>query len=297
MKLVFLSHVSDCAGGAQRCLLDLLRGLKHIHPDWQLYMVLPGPGDLLDACSPYIDGYRFLQMEWWLVGKDMDIGTREKLSYIRKLSKYSIKLTRYLRRIKPDYGMTNTVVFPHLAISCKMLGIKHCWFIHEIPDVTWLNLNPVFEFRFIFRAIDKLSNKILVTSRYAEFHYQKVMTSAKISSITQAVELPMTVGVDVKCDRHTRYTILLVGAFDSNKGQMELLQAVKRIVAEGKDILCYLVGPDVGFMPKCQKYIQDNGLDNNVKIVSYTQQVVSYYALADVVLVCSSNVFSEDNEL
>ncbi len=288
MKLVFLSHVSDCAGGAQRCLLDLLRGLKHIHPDWQLYMVLPGPGDLLDACSPYIDGYRFLQMEWWLVGKDMDIGTREKLSYIRKLSKYSIKLTRYLRRIKPDYGMTNTVVFPHLAISCKMLGIKHCWFIHEIPDVTWLNLNPVFEFRFIFRAIDKLSNKILVTSRYAEFHYQKVMTSAKISSITQAVELPMTVGVDVKCDRHTRYTILLVGAFDSNKGQMELLQAVKRIVAEGKDILCYLVGPDVGFMPKCQKYIQDNGLDNNVKIVSYTQQVVSYYALADVVLVCST---------
>ena len=34
MKLVFLSHVSDCAGGAQRCLLDLLRGLKRIHPDW-----------------------------------------------------------------------------------------------------------------------------------------------------------------------------------------------------------------------------------------------------------------------
>ena len=30
MKLVFLSHVSDCAGGAQRCLLDLLRGLKRI---------------------------------------------------------------------------------------------------------------------------------------------------------------------------------------------------------------------------------------------------------------------------
>ena len=56
MKLVFLSHVSDCAGGAQRCLLDLLRGLKRIHPDWQLYMVLPGPGDLLDACSPYLDG-------------------------------------------------------------------------------------------------------------------------------------------------------------------------------------------------------------------------------------------------
>ena len=38
----------------------------------------------------------------------------------------------------------------------------------------------------------------------------------------------------------------------------------------------------------CPKYIQDNGLDNNVKIVSYTQQVVSYYALADVVLVCST---------
>ena len=42
MKLVFLSHVSDCAGGAQRCLLDLLRGLKHIHPDWEICL-MPAP--------------------------------------------------------------------------------------------------------------------------------------------------------------------------------------------------------------------------------------------------------------
>lgn len=101
--------------------IRFIAGLKRIHLIGNsIWFFLVREICLMPA--PYLDGYRFLQMEWWLVGKDMDIGTREKLSYIRKLLKYSIKLTRYLRRIKPDYGMTNTVVFPHLAISCKMLG-------------------------------------------------------------------------------------------------------------------------------------------------------------------------------
>lgn len=286
MKLVFLSHISDCSGGAQRCLLDLLKGIKQEHPDWRIYMVFPNQGDLIDACSPYMDGYTLLRMKWWLVD-DACMTLGKRLVAIRKLLKYSIKLTAYLRKIKPDYGMTNTIMLPHLAFACKILGIKHCWFIHEIPDLTWSNFTPVINYKLLFKLIDKLSTKIVVTSQCTKLHYQKVMTKDKVSLITQAVDLPLVSDVSLSYGTHARYSILLVGVFDANKGQLELLQAVKQIVSEGRDILCRLVGPDAGFMSVCQRYVINNGLESNVEIVPYTKQIAMYYNWADVLLVCS----------
>ena len=70
MKLVFLSHSNDCTGGAQRCLLDLLRGIKQNHPEWEVYMIFSGQGDLIDICSGYINGYYILRSEERRVGKE-----------------------------------------------------------------------------------------------------------------------------------------------------------------------------------------------------------------------------------
>ena len=126
MKLVFLSHSNDCTGGAQRCLLDLLRGIKQNHPEWEVYMIFSGQGDLIDICSGYINGYYILRMQWWLIGENKRSTINDKFVYTRKLLKYSIKLTRYLKQIKPDYGVTNTIVLPHLAVACKLLKIRHC---------------------------------------------------------------------------------------------------------------------------------------------------------------------------
>lgn len=288
MRLVFLSHSSDCTGGAQRCLLDLLRGIKQNHPEWEIYMIFPGQGDLIEACSGYINGYHIHRMRWWLVEGNERSTLSDKIVYIRKLLKYSIRLARYLKHIKPDYGITNTIVLPHLAIACKLLKIRHCWFIHEIPDATWQDNGFIFKSRSVFKWVDKLSTKVLVTSEYARHYYQKIMSNSKVNAIMQAVELQPILDVNKNRSLHERYTILLMGAFDSNKGQLELLQAVKSIVDKGEDIYCYLVGPDYGFMSICQEYVRDNRLTNHVKIMPFVKQVYPYYYLADVLLVCSA---------
>ncbi len=288
MKLLFLSHTSDCSGGAQKCLLDLLKGIKQIYPDWQIFMVFPGAGDLVDACSSYLDGYTFLQMEWWLIGDEEHITLRKKVSYVCNLLKYSMKLVSYLKLIKPDYGITNTIVLPHLALSCKLLGVKHCWFIHEMPDLTWQNITPIFKYRFIYKVVDRFSDKILVTSECVKCHYRNLVANDKVSVINQAVDLPLMPDMNYAQKVRKRYTILLVGAFDSNKGQLELLQAVKKIIVEGRDIFCYLVGPDTGLMSVCQDFVKDNRLDGNVEIVPYVKEISSYYFKVDALLVCSA---------
>ena len=128
----------------------------------------------------------------------------------------------------------------------------------------------------------------MVTSEYAKCYYQNIMTGGKVHVITQAVELQTVLGVNKDRSLHDRYTLLLVGAFDSNKGQMELLQAVKSIVDKEKDVFCYLVGPDYGFISICEDYIKNNGLSSSVKIVPFVKQIYPYYYLADVLLVCSA---------
>lgn len=290
MKLLFISHDNDCSGGAQMCLLNLIKGIKESHPDWEIYMIFPAKGSFLEACTPYLTGYKVIKIRWWLVKADEYTRFNEKLSYTYELLKRSAKLVRYMMKIKPDYGITNTIVVPHLAIACRLLNVKHCWFIHEIPAETWKDFHFVYSSRFVFRCIDKLSAKVPVTSQYAQRYYQSRLSPEKVRVVIQAVELDDTDDDGTQRLRKLpgRYTLLLVGTFDSNKGQLELLQAIKEIAEKGEDVFCYLVGNDAGCMQACRDYVEHNGLGKYVELVPYVKRVRAYYEAADVVLVCSA---------
>lgn len=290
MRILFISHDNDSSGGAQLCLLNLIKGIRQSHPDWEIYMIFPGKGSFLEACAPYLTGYKVIKIRWWLVKADEYTHFKEKLSYTYELLKRCAKLMRYMKKIKPDYGITNTIVVPHLAIACRLLNVKHCWFIHEIPAETWKDFHFVYSSRFVFKCIDKLSAKVPVTSQYAQRYYQSRLSADKVRVVIQAVELDDAAddGSPRLQKKEGRYTLLLVGTFDSNKGQLELLQAIKAIVEKGEDVFCYLVGNDAGFMQACRDYVEHNGLGNYVELVPYVRGVKAYYEVADVVLVCSA---------
>ncbi|WP_291594816.1 glycosyltransferase family 4 protein [Bacteroides sp.] len=282
MRLVFLSHDSNHNGGAQKCLVDLFKGLKRRYSHCEIYVIFPSEGELIDTCMPYIDGYKIISMPWWLLNNDRVVSPRKKISFVFKVIKKAIKIRSYLRLVKPDYGITNTIVLPYLALACKIMSIKHLWFIHEIP-ATWNDRRFIFSIETVYKWVNKLSSRIIVPSEFAKAFYAKVVTTSKIVVVNQAVDAICTSERKV----HERYTILLVGTFDSNKGQLELLQAVKRIIDAGRDLNCYLVGSDAGYLPACEKFISLNKLENNVVVVPFTDNIQSYYLLSDVLVVCS----------
>lgn len=286
MKLVFLSHDGNYNGGAQKCLVDLFKGLRLKYPTLQIYVIFPYEGDLIQACLPYIDGYRIIPMQWWLLPGQEKRSFKWKYKYVKRARKSVRNIIRYLKEIKPDYGITNTIVIPFLAVSCRLLSIRHDWFIHEVPVDTWNDNSFIFNIKTIQWWINILSRKIIVTSNYAKLYYLKSISDYKLVVIDQAVELEIPMSM---CNNsHMRYTILLVGAFDSNKGQLELLNAVNYIVKNGRDIHCYLVGADFGLMDKCKEYVALNKLENNVSIVPFVTDVWRYYFQADVLIVSSA---------
>lgn len=284
MRFVFLSHDSNHNGGAQRCLVDLFKGLKCKYPCCEIYVIFPSRGELIDTCIPYIDGYKVISMPWWLLNNNKEVPFRKKISFVFKAIKKTKKISNYLRLIKPDYGVTNTIVLPYLALACKVMSIKHFWFIHEVP-ATWDDRRFVFSIETVYKWINRLSSKVIVPSEFAKTFYAKVITMSKISVVCQAVDIDMLGTSEQKA--HERYTILLVGTFDSNKGQLELLQAIKRIVDSGRDISCFLVGSDAGYLSSCEDFISLNKLEDNVVVAPFTDCIHSYYLLSDVLVVCS----------
>lgn len=286
MKLVFLSHDSNHNGGAQKCLVDLLKGLKCQYPSCEIYVVFPSEGKLIETCKPYMDGYKVISMPWWMLNDNKNVSFRKKLSFALKIIRKAINIMGYLRQIKPNYGITNTIVLPYLAVACKMMSIKHLWFVHEVP-ATWGDRKFVFSVKTIYKWIDSLSSTVIVPSVFAKDFYVKEVAPSKIAIINQAVDLDVEMIDSSVQGRHKRYTILLVGTFDSNKGQLELLQAVKKIVDSGEDINCYLVGADAGHLSVCEEFIASNKLENNVTIASFTDNIHLYYLLSDVLVVCS----------
>ena len=223
MRLLFISHSSDCNGGGEKCLISLMKGLKSIHPDWELYLIIPSDGNktILDACGKCLSGHKVMSLRWWLRSKKTSAWKKFFFSY--RIFRKVTSLLLFMKKIRPDLCVTNTIVIPYLAMACRISHTPHCWFIHEIPWLTW-KLNFVFDDKRIFRIIDKSSQKIIVPSKFTgQFYADKGITANKIASIAQSVEIsPIT----DRQRRHSCYTILLIGSFAANKGQLELLKAV-----------------------------------------------------------------------
>ena len=45
MKILFFSHGKRANGGAERCLLDLVKGLKQARESWEIYVVFRTVGN------------------------------------------------------------------------------------------------------------------------------------------------------------------------------------------------------------------------------------------------------------
>lgn len=283
MNIVFSSHMENSQGGAQRCLLDLIKGIKNRYPQCNIYVIFPAKGDFIELLEPYISGYTIIKQPWWLV----TTAPKKRLELLFRFIKYSRKALAYLNRIHPDVVITNTITTPVLAIASKLGGYKHLWFIHEMPVHTGF-YNFVFKEKIVMRLVDKTAYKILVVSDSAMDYYRQFITR---KNVIQKIEV--TVGIDVdmfKKENNSCLTMLFVGNFDTNKNQEEAVNACLLLKERGVNFYLYLVGasegnPYVAFIRKKIEYCQ---LENNISIEEFTNDIMSYYNKTDVLLLCSA---------
>ena len=142
MKILFFSHGKRANGGAERCLLDLVKGLKQARESWEIYVVFPAKDELWEMTRPYLSGYAFIRQPWWLV-RPKKRNWRKRLLFNLKKSSAIRKTRDYIREIKPDITITNTLAthrshsFPCRKYSARLVHSRNSG-ISPKPDLSIL---------------------------------------------------------------------------------------------------------------------------------------------------------------
>lgn len=175
MKLVFASHTAYLQGGAQNCLLDLIKGIKIANPQYEIYIIFPELEALIELFKLYINGYIIIKQPYWMV-KPGKKSFKKGVSRFIKIERYVWKILSYLRKIFPDVVLTNTIASPVTALACKLGRYKHLWFIHEIPSVS-KSYEFLYPEKYIVRVVAFFSSKVLAVSDSVLLYYEKLMTN------------------------------------------------------------------------------------------------------------------------
>ena len=263
MKILFFSHGKRANGGAERCLLDLVKGLKQARESWEIYVVFPAKDELWEMTRPYLSGYAFIRQPWWLVRPKKRNWWKRLLLNLKKSS--AIRKTRdYIREIKPDITITNTLATPIGAIASQAENIPHDWFIHEIPELA-RNLTYLFCEDSCLEKISSLSQRILVPSDFAGKYYtNKLSSPEKIDVVYQSVEA----NPPKRTEPNQNFTIGMLGNFEPNKGQHIAIEALREVVKKYPDTRLLLIGGNNSrYAQELEKRITEYNLRQNVSIV------------------------------
>jgi glycosyltransferase involved in cell wall biosynthesis len=143
MRLAFLT-TSAALGGAETSLLTLMGALRQIEPAWQMTVIAPGDGPLLERCRaagigtvllPYPPAIAALGEPGAANGASSRggrlVAAARLLSAAAGLPSYLVRLRDELRRQSPTVVHSNGIK-AHVAASLALpRGVRLVWHLHE----------------------------------------------------------------------------------------------------------------------------------------------------------------------
>lgn len=280
MKVVLVSHSAADGGGAELALLELVRGLR-AHPEYDLHVVLPSTGPLLDRLRALGVGTSVERYLWGWVCGPTSFAPR-----LRRAAGHAagvLRLARLLRRLDADVVVTNTVVIPGAAVAARLLRTPHVWCIHEFG-----RRDHGFSFDVGFarslRIVARLSQVVVVNSRAVAEEVKSHAAPRSLRLIQYGVDLAGGSRGEVRDDA----LLILVGTKSPGKGQEDAIRALALLREGGHAVKLRLVG---GGDPRYAAALADLAgslhVEDAVEFLPVTPDVVGEFTSAGVALVCS----------
>ena len=149
MRIVYLNPASGL-GGAERCLLDMMGAVRRMEPSYELHLVVPADGPLIERTERLGVRVTVLTMPKTLMqmgdsmlngpsrGKAMLELGRRGVRAGWSAWRYVNLLKRTLKQIKPDLIHSNGIKFHLLASAAQSFDAPLLWHIHD-----FLSLRPL----------------------------------------------------------------------------------------------------------------------------------------------------------
>ena len=291
-KILILSHISDLLGGAERSMLDTIDYWSE-HYDIEPEFILRRPlkslaGELKKRGWKYYD----LDYTFW---SDAVAPTKAEDIFNRAVqNNQAIKdIEKIIANSNPDVVMTNSIVCPWAALAAYFQKKPHIWFVREYGD---LDHGRVFEMdrQRTFEDIGNLSDLVVTNSRTLGKHVGQYVPTNKLTTLytpfktddlleraKESLASPFREAGSLK--------LVITGNLAPSKGQLEAVQAVSELNAEGFNIeLCAIGATDQKeYVAELKVVAKKHGAANKVHLVGYQTNPMPYIAASDVGIMAS----------
>jgi len=283
IKILLFSHGAQL-GGAERSMLDLIRYLQT--KNLQILVVLPYAGQIEAELQKNHIPFTIIRYSWWVSKKTSNFADNanslfEVFSRLKDFKKYD-----------PDLVISNTAVIPWGAITAFLLNKYHIWNVREFLIKDHQLESPI-PFKEITELIYKLSDAIWFVSKAVKNEFEQYIPSKKSSVIYSKVAIPQSLTqalVTSPYKSKNSLKLLVAGNFNPNKGQLQAVQAVIRLIDQGSNVEMLLMGGYYDANPYYQNIrslISAKKYSEKIHIINFTKNPYPYFKLCDIVLVCS----------
>ncbi|MBW7840184.1 MAG: hypothetical protein H3C36_11225 [Chitinophagaceae bacterium] len=229
MKILFFVH-EGALSGANAALADFM-GLL-FGKGYELYLITPRLGELTQRVAPYTKEVFEIYYYGWTVGPNRQNLKKNQLRH-RLRNLYAVhQIGSVIKKIQPDYCVTNTITIDVGALAAKKKGVKHIWFVHEFGESDH-------GFSFVC-GMDKARKRMLSLSYKVAVNSLAVLktfpASVKLKVLYNYVTPPQIEIAPLQKSDQMRF--LLLGQIATSKNQSEAIRALAEARKRGYDFIC-----------------------------------------------------------
>lgn len=285
-KILWLSHEVDL-GGANKCLLEQIRILHDA--GYHVEVIVLRDAIFAEHVRPYVKGVHEVYFYSWV----LDLGKKiSPFLFWKRVLRNVVsvaKIWRLILRTKPDYVATNTTTIPVAAIASKLAGKKHVWFLHEFGEEDH-GYQMFCGFKRGAKLMNWLSEKLVFNSEAVRRKYAPIVPPQKQFIAHNPVVIPAAENYpEVKTAQNAVLEALILGQIAPSKNQLEALQALRLLQAQGIVLRLTMAGGVVneGYAQQIKDFIEQHGLQEQVRLLGYINNPFHLLRSADLYLMCS----------
>ena len=293
MKVCFISHLPDMAGGAEKSLIETIDALNSKGVD--CFVLLRRHGELAEELKRREVAFAVIPYELWIGRMHKTILRRILLRIFRTMVNLSMFffVAQKIKENCCDIVYTNTSTVSVGAVAASLLRLPHIWHLREFGSE---DHNIAFDLGQRFSCwLMKQTNCFYIANSHAIAQkYKKLLKTSKIKVVYQAVgnKEVKTISVDSRTSAAFKQKLncIIVGRIHKGKGQEDAIRAIAELASQGIIVQLVIVGDgDSNYIKYCHDLVVENKIESLVKFTGYTPASFPMMQTADVVLVCSRN--------
>lgn len=276
MKVLYIS-TADYKYGAAKTQVDMILELKKQY-DVVPVVLTKKYNAFNELCNKQgIENYSY----WY---RDIMAGSAYS-SPILNLLKHIVKYALYLKGGITQRGVLSCGIkwdeidiihSNHIRIDIgayirRKTGIPHIWHIKELNRG---HIKIVHYKMHCYQYINKNADKfIAVTNQVKDYWQQAGLDSKKIEVIYEGIDVDKFSSVKQRADEKIK--MVCVGRVEKSKGQLHILQAMVMLPFDIREkVTLDLIGePYLDYFHQLQKFIKNNGLENQVSFKGYCENI------------------------